>query len=192
MVQFDRSSLPAQAWKNGGGVTYEVLCLPEGSDLAHFDWRVSIAQIASSGPFSRFPGVDRVITLLEGPGVRLRSDADGIDHRLDRPLAPFAFPGEAAVQAELLGGASQDLNVMTRRAARRAQVQVLRAEHRLPRSRQGLLLAVNGGWDLQGGSSARLAAGEGLWWHDAEIAWSLVPRDGDAALIAILVTTWPS
>ena len=91
LIRFHRSALPAQPWKNGGGVTREVLCLPEGSGFERFDWRVSIAHIASSGPFSSFPGVDRVITLLEGAGVHLRSADGAIDHRLDTPLAPFAF-----------------------------------------------------------------------------------------------------
>lgn len=191
MVRFDRSALPAQPWKNGGGVTRELVCRPEGSDLAGFDWRVSIAWIASSGPFSAFAGIDRVITLLEGPGVRLRSATGDIDHRLDRPLEPFAFPGEAAVQADLLGAPCEDLNVMTRRSACRADVQVLHDRHTLPRGRHGLLLSVRGVWDLQDGDLGSLAAGEGLWWHDADQAWSLAPREADAALVAVLVTELP-
>jgi environmental stress-induced protein Ves len=82
-------------WKNGGGVTREIVCQPPGAGMDSFDWRVSIAHIASDGPFSAFPGIDRVITLLKGGGVHL-SSADGqVNHRLGTPLAPFAFAGEA-------------------------------------------------------------------------------------------------
>ncbi len=62
--RFDRATLPATPWKNGGGVTREIVCQPPGAGLAAFDWRVSIATIASDGPFSLFAGIDRVITLL--------------------------------------------------------------------------------------------------------------------------------
>lgn len=184
-IRFDRQTLPTQPWKNGGGVTREVLCLPTGSDMLHFDWRVSIAHIASSGPFSIFAGVDRVITLLEGRGMALRSDDGAIDHRLDCPLEPFAFAGEAAVQAELLGADCHDLNVMARRAACRARVQVLREEQDLAPAHQGLLLAVRGDWALQG--EPGLSTGQGLWWHAAAWGCRLRPQSPDAAIIAVLI-----
>ena len=57
-------------WKNGGGSTDEIATYPRGAGLDAFDWRVSIAHVASDGPFSRFPGVERTITLLEGAGMR--------------------------------------------------------------------------------------------------------------------------
>ena len=101
--RFQRADLVATPWKNGGGVTREILSWPPGSTVANFDWRVSIAHIASSGPFSAFPGVDRVITLLEGAGVDLRSSGGAINHSLDHPLVPFAFAGEAPIDARLLG-----------------------------------------------------------------------------------------
>ena len=45
-------------WKNGGGITTEIWVSPEGSGLAGvpFDWRVSIADVATDGPFSKFAG----------------------------------------------------------------------------------------------------------------------------------------
>lgn len=189
--RFERSALPATPWKNGGGLTREVLCLPAGSDFAHFDWRVSIAHIAASGPFSAFPGIDRVITLLDGPGAHLHSTDGAIDHRLDTPLQPFAFAGEASIQAELLGAACDDLNVMTRRDRCSAQVKTLRAASTLPATGQGLLLAVHGSWVAQGDTPQRLQAGQGLWWHGTDIAWQLDPQvvgvGTDAAMIAVLI-----
>lgn len=184
---FRRADLVAQPWKNGGGFTREVVCRPAGSGMAHFDWRVSIAYIGGSGPFSAFPGIDRVITLLEGPGVHLRSHDGAIGHRLDRALEPFAFPGEANVHADLLGAECHDFNVMTRRSACTAQVQVLRGAMELPAAREGLLLAARGDWQIQGPAPRWLGPGEGLWWHAAGAAWHCNPRTPDAALIAVLI-----
>ncbi|MEU9080070.1 HutD family protein [Kitasatospora sp. NPDC048538] len=104
---------PATAWLNGGGVTREVAGHPAGAGLDGFDWRVSLADVASAGPFSPFPGVDRVITLVEGPGMVLT--VDGTEHAVDAPFRPFAFPGEAETDCRLLGGPVVDFNVMTRR-----------------------------------------------------------------------------
>jgi uncharacterized protein len=57
-----------QPWRNGGGMTQELLRWP-----AHGDWqlRVSVARIERSGPFSRFDGVQRWFAVLSGPGVCL-------------------------------------------------------------------------------------------------------------------------
>jgi uncharacterized protein len=102
-------------WRNGGGETLEVAVFPDGSDLDAFGWRVSIATVAAGGPFSVFPGVDRTLTLMSGDGMELA--VDGAVHRLVPGGDPFAFPGDAATSARLVGGAITDLNVMTRRGA---------------------------------------------------------------------------
>src|SRR6185369_11614525 len=66
-------------WKNGGGRTIEIAVHPVGATLDAFQWRVSIADIERDGPFSRFPGIDRTIVLLEGAGMHLRSASRDID-----------------------------------------------------------------------------------------------------------------
>ncbi|MCB2071086.1 MAG: HutD family protein, partial [Ottowia sp.] len=66
---FALADLPAEPWKNGGGRTRTVATWPAGAGLSDFDARVSVATIAASGPFSRFPGIDRQIVLLSGGGV---------------------------------------------------------------------------------------------------------------------------
>ena len=55
-------------WKNGGGETTEIAVFPAGAGLDDFDWRVSMARVESSGPFSVFPGIDRTLAILEGEG----------------------------------------------------------------------------------------------------------------------------
>ena len=104
--------LQPTAWKNGGGLTREIAASPKGSDTTDFDWRVSIADVESAGPFSRFPGVERVITLLEGGSMILES-GDGETVLATR--APHRFPGEASVTCRLPEGPTRDLNLMTRR-----------------------------------------------------------------------------
>ncbi len=187
--RFERATLPATPWKNGGGVTREIVCQPPGAGVDAFDWRVSIATIASDGPFSAFPGVDRVITLLEGGGVHLTSEADAIDHRLDTPLQPYAFAGEARIHARLLAGDCDDFNVMTRRATCRAWVTVLREATTL-RAPQGLLLALHGVWQAQSEDPAAetFIAQQGLWW-DSPVAWQLSPQSADAIVLAVTIQT---
>lgn len=183
--RFTVADLPATPWKNGGGVTREIVCQPPGAHMANFDWRVSIAHIASDGPFSAFPGIDRVITLLSGGGVHLLGDDGQVDHRLDTPLAPFAFAGEAAIHARLLAGDCHDFNVMTRRSKCSASLQVVRSACDCPAVSQGLLMAVQGHWLLEGASTQTLAPQQGLWWSDGSLAWRLQPQSTDAALLAL-------
>lgn len=188
--RFDRAALAATPWKNGGGTTREIACWPPGAGMDDFQWRLSIAAISASGPFSAFPGVDRIITLLDGPGVRLATNDGAIDHALNRPLEPFAFPGEAAIHGTVLGDASSDFNVMTRRSLLRAQLQVLRTPASIETAAHGMLLAVQGSWHAYAagsGAGHRLEAGQGGWWADESQAWQLAPACADATLIAVRI-----
>lgn len=108
----------AQPWKNGGGVTREVFVSPPGA--SGFDWRVSIAEVESAGPFSHFAGIDRVMAILRG---RLSLRFDDREVVLDSASAPFAFPGDVACAGTPLGGPVTDLNVMTRRGRCSARVE---------------------------------------------------------------------
>jgi environmental stress-induced protein Ves len=108
------ASLLPVPWKNGGGSTTEITVEPPGAQFHDFDWRISLATILQDGPFSLFPGVDRTLALVEGPGLAL--DIDGSRFMLDEIDAVIEFAGESAVQASLDGGPTIDFNVMTRRA----------------------------------------------------------------------------
>ncbi|MEO6877465.1 MAG: HutD family protein, partial [Gemmatimonadaceae bacterium] len=144
--RFVLADLPATPWKNGGGLTREIVARPPANGTAPFDWRVSVAEIAGDGDFSIFAGVDRVIALLSGDGVQLRSADGRVNHCLDTPLAPFAFSGDTALTATVLGGASSDFNIMTRRAAMRAEVRIVRSHDSLFEAVGGMVLAVLGTW----------------------------------------------
>lgn len=103
-------------WKNGGGETVEVIVHPEDASLSDFGWRVSMATVASDGPFSVFPGIDRTLAVLSGDGMDLT--IEGLGDRLLTPAsAPLPFPADAPTTARLTGGPITDLNVMTRRGA---------------------------------------------------------------------------
>lgn len=113
----DRTATP---WKNGGGVTREVAAWPPGAGFEDFRWRVSTAQVREDGPFSLFPGVDRILTVLSG---RLVLSFDGrADLELGPDSAPASFPGDVAIMGRVPNGPVSDLNVMTRRAVSSAAV----------------------------------------------------------------------
>jgi len=101
-------------WKNGGGETTEIAVSPPGAALDDFAWRISMARVASDGPFSLFLGIDRTLLILAGSGIRLAiAGRPPVD--LTAGSDPLPFPGDVAAAARLLGGPVVDLNVMTRR-----------------------------------------------------------------------------
>lgn len=106
-----RDQYRSMPWRNGAGVTLEIAREPAaGSD---FLWRLSLATVAASGPFSNYAGYRRSVTLIDGAGFRL-----GIDGQqplvLDSVGATALFPGDAATQCTLINGASTDLSLMVR------------------------------------------------------------------------------
>ena len=104
--------IAAQPWRNGGGVTRELLTWPT---IGSWQVRVSIATIDRSGPFSAFPGVQRWFAVLSGAGVRLAL-ADGLRH-VRQGDEPVCFNGEDAPACDLLEGSTNDLNLMAQRDA---------------------------------------------------------------------------
>ena len=192
-TRFALADIVPTPWKNGGGATREIACWPAGTGLDSFDWRISVATIAADGAFSVFAGIDRSITLLSGDGVLLHGEHG--THRLDQPLVPFAFAGETPIRATLLGGASEDFNVMTRRGRCRADVKVWRYAVDGPSEppHAALLLAVQGDWRcaLAGDAPTLLTPGSGLWWSHAAARPSISvqpqPRADDPALLAVII-----
>lgn len=107
-----------QRWRNGGGLTRELLAWP-GAD--EWSLRISVADIGADGPFSAFPGVDRWFAVLEGAGVQLALPEG--TRRVQAGDAPLAFRGEAAPGCQLIDGATRDLNLMLQRSAGRGAMQ---------------------------------------------------------------------
>ena len=122
-------------WKNGGGLTRELLRWPAAGPGGQADWRVrlSVADITADGPFSPFPGVTRWFCVLEGDGVVLGLP-DG--ERTLRPGdAPLRFDGADAPACRLIGGATRDLNLMLQGVE--GTLHVARAGEAPPASDQG-------------------------------------------------------
>jgi len=106
-------------WANGKGVTTELAREERDGRML---WRLSRASVVEDGPFSIFPGIERNLTVLTGPGFDLTGE--GISLRA-RPMAPLAFPGDVPVTASAVSAPSDDFNVMTDRALQRPRVEVL-------------------------------------------------------------------
>jgi len=98
--------LPAQPWKNGGGVTREIARREDEEGLL---WRLSLADVDRDGPFSIFDGRERILTVVEGAGLRLRC-ANAVIEAL--PGVPVAFSGETPIDSELVSGPVRDLNLI--------------------------------------------------------------------------------
>lgn len=112
-----QSAFTATPWKNGGGITHEAMRMPPQGDP--FRWRVSVAHIEASGPFSDFAAYDRKMVLLRGAGIDLNF-ADGSHKALRRVGELVEFDGAVAAHCELLNGPCVDLNLMVLKSDRAA------------------------------------------------------------------------
>ncbi|NUF85704.1 HutD/Ves family protein [Acinetobacter seifertii] len=94
-------------WKNGAGFTLEIA---RSQGEAAFEWRISMADVTTSGPFSLFPNKQRMISVLDGQGMVLH--VDDLPAKTLNQGDIFAFHGESQVQSELVDGAIRDLNLI--------------------------------------------------------------------------------
>jgi len=144
-------------WRNGGGVTREVVSAgrPGPKD---FDWRISIAEVSEAGPFSRFPGVDRILTVLDGEGMDLV--VDGVEHTLGRH-EPLSFDGASTTECSRLAGPVRDLNVMTRHDSLLATVAIRDLSQTRPIAIDGsqVLVLLTGSAVVVGADGSRVALG---------------------------------
>jgi len=92
-------------WKNGRGVTEEILREPAQGE---FQWRMSRATMTEATPFSRFDGYDRVLTVVDGEGIRINGEEVDL-------YKPYYFAGEVEVFAELINGPIVDIGVIYQR-----------------------------------------------------------------------------
>ena len=104
------NAIAPMPWKNGGGTTRELVAWPKADDWL---WRMSVAEVTQSGPFSRFEGIERWFAVLVGAGVTLK--IAGQKHTLTPASQPFCFDGALATDCELMEGVTQDFNLMTRK-----------------------------------------------------------------------------
>lgn len=168
-------------WKNGGGETVEIAVSPDGVGLADFDWRVSMATVATDGLFSVFPGIDRTLSILEGEAMTLFIEGREPE-RLTQESDPLSFAADAATSATLLGGTITDLNVMTRRGKFTHSVRRVSVDGTInlaPRGGVSLILCHRGHAEA---ARLSLSAGDCLL---LEAVWTDIAVSGTAELFQI-------
>jgi uncharacterized protein len=109
MILHKASDYRIMPWANGRGQTLELM---RDDSTVGLRRRLSIATVVEETPFSIFPGFDRVLTVISGPGF----DLVGSGLTLHAPpLTPVHFRGDIAISAVNVIGPSEDFNVMTGR-----------------------------------------------------------------------------
>lgn len=174
---------PETAWRNGGGVTRELLTWPPGAP--HWQLRVSVATIDRDGPFSALPGVARAFAVLDGDGVCL--GLAGGPRQL-RPGDPAAhFDGAEAPMCTLLGGATRDLNLMATAAMARPRLRRAGAGERAPAGPWcGLYVQGRARLQAEGAALAPMALDAGtLAWSSGGTPWSLLDSEAPAWWLSV-------
>ena len=119
-----RASFTATPWKNGGGITHEALRVPPGGEP--FRFRVSVAHIDASGPFSEFAEYQRKMVLLKGSGLDLRF-GDGVQKSLRKEwVSCWKFDGALAAHCELLERSLRGLESHGAEVGQRAALRIER------------------------------------------------------------------
>jgi environmental stress-induced protein Ves len=171
-------------WRNGGGLTRELLAWP-----APHDWvlRVSVADIEGDGPFSAYPGIERWFVVLDGQGVRLQPPGNDASLSLGTASEPYRFDGALAPACTLRNGATRDLNLMVRRGQAVGAFDAVRAGE--PRfcaaGVHALYTTVPGVLRRDDGAQWPVPAHVLAWWQAApDGVWRFVPQEPAGALRA--------
>lgn len=183
------ASLSPVPWKNGGGITRNLAVEPEGASFDDFLWRLSFAEVNSSGEFSSFPGVDRTILLWTGNGMLLKK-MGAETFALTHAAGAYAFRGEDEIEATLIDGPTVDFNVMVRRGRCTASVTRYSYEAKVTRgAQQAFFICARGGFRLLFPNEQRhlLREGESLPVSDMAEGVALSPDSPDALVVAVLI-----
>ena len=172
-----RSDLVEGRWRNGMGVSWDIASDPPGVD--DFSWRFAIARIDADVPFSNYPDVDRIFTLIEGNGLDLEFEG----HRslaVHRRFVPHPYPCDVPTFCHLRDGPCCALNLFTRRGRWRAAADILSSGAEIAHTGPILLFALQDAADVNGHALA-----EG----DAAIAADNVTTDTEGFLYAARLTS---
>ena len=168
-------------WRNGGGTTRELVAWP---DSVAWQWRASVAEVIQDGPFSSFVGVRRWFAVLQGDGVGLT--VNGRQHVLRKDDSPLTFDGAATTTCKLLGGATQDFNLMVQGGA---SARMQRVHHSLQMTFKApeimAVYASKAGATLQIGSEFHALSPHCFGWMPVEANMSIHVLSDDALLMEI-------
>ena len=170
------ADVAAQHWRNGGGVTQELLAWPAEAAASAWQLRISVARIERDGPFSAYPGVERWFAVLQGEGVVLRFANRRL--MLGAGSEPVRFEGAAAPDCGLLDGPTQDLNLMVRSDAGRGAMLTARSgEDWVSTARlRAVYTAVAATLQIDGNDAVDLPADTLAWRDEAgQQVWRLKP-----------------
>ena len=167
-----RPDLVEGRWRNGMGVSWDIASDPPGAD--DFGWRFAIARIDADVPFSNYPGIDRIFTLIEGNGLDLAFEGRP-SLAVHRRFVPHPYPCDVPTFCRLRAGPCRALNLFTRRGAWRATADVLSSGAEITHPGPILLFALQGAADVKGHAMA-----EG----DAAVAAGNVTADTEGFLYA--------
>ncbi|WP_420325360.1 HutD family protein [Mameliella sp.] len=110
------------AWRNGGGTTSEICAEMRDGTLL---WRLSTAIVDRDGPYSVFPGLTRISTVIEGQGTRIAKAGTDDWHEI-APLVPTRIDGNRPIDGRLVNGPVRYLNLFFDPARLGGQVSVIR------------------------------------------------------------------
>lgn len=178
---FVLDELPAEPWRNRGGVTRTIAAAAQDDEVI---WRVSAADITQAGAFSRFEGMNRTAVLIRGQRLEL---AGGRRHIAFEGLGHTAhFDGDELLHASVPEQAARLWNVMTRRGRAMATVE----EHHdgaidIEPRRVTFVFVLRGRYLLQSGGRELLHidAGEGLDLSGSDTALTLRAVQGGSSLV---------
>lgn len=108
MIQlYQKSSFKKMSWKNGKGITTQVLIFPESATLEENDFlfRLSSAAVNENGDFSLFTGKNRILVPIKGAGFQLN------EHIYEK-FEIAHFSGDEKVNCVLLQGPVLDVGMI--------------------------------------------------------------------------------
>lgn len=171
-----RQDFRQSRWRNGMGASWEIASCPP--DTEDFGWRFATALIETDVPFSFYPDVDRIFTLVLGDGLDL--DFEGRPGlAVDRLFVPHPYPCDVSTFCRLRGGPCLALNLFTRRGRWSATADILSSGAEIAHDGPILLFALDGAADADG-----VALGQG----DAAITHDRVKIDTEGFLFAACLT----
>jgi len=179
-MRFDIAECPQVPWKNGGGMTRMLAARGEGDKTL---WRLSLADIQRDGPFSTFPGLERVLTIVAGDGIDLSRDGGKLQAR---PWQPLPFSGDLELDSKLVGAESQAFNLMFDGARLEARVAPLSDEKISLPDATNVIFCGKGRVSVQG--KEVLTSGQGQVLEGT----ATVKADGDTVGLAISLTPKPT
>lgn len=105
-------------WKNGLGTTREIYCERQDDRMI---WRLSLALVSADGPFSNFAGLERILTVVKGKGLRLVGEEKTY---VARPFEPVHFSGGEKITGLCDSTPIEDFNLIYDPEAVAAEVRV--------------------------------------------------------------------